>query len=139
MRQTCIFTGTKISPSSMLRQLPDYYTIHARRNLPDKEFRYLRTVIVTAAVHSDFDSTLSRILLIFEHRAGITLYTSACALAESCVFVKQLPGTFYLDSSRTRVPLIANLRGQFAEFLNTDLLARLRIFSLNTGVGCKYG
>ena len=27
------------------------YTFRAGRNLPDKEFRYLRTVIVTAAVY----------------------------------------------------------------------------------------
>ena len=30
------------------------YTIRAGRNLPDKEFRYLRTVIVTAAVYRGF-------------------------------------------------------------------------------------
>ena len=40
------------------RQRPDYYTIRARQNLPDKEFRYLRTVIVTAAVHWGFNSKL---------------------------------------------------------------------------------
>ena len=34
-----------------MRQCPDHYTIRAGRNLPDKEFRYLRTVIVTAAVY----------------------------------------------------------------------------------------
>jgi len=34
------------------------YTIRAGRNLPDKEFRYLRTVIVTAAVYWGFDSML---------------------------------------------------------------------------------
>ena len=45
-----IFTDTTISLSSWLRQRPDHYTIRAGRNLPDKEFRYLRTVIVTAAV-----------------------------------------------------------------------------------------
>jgi hypothetical protein len=39
-----------------LRQRPDRYTIRAGRNLPDKEFRYLRTVIVTAAVHRGFNS-----------------------------------------------------------------------------------
>ena len=38
-----IFTGTTISPSSWSRQCPDRYTIRAGRNLPDKEFRYLRT------------------------------------------------------------------------------------------------
>ena len=58
MRVIGIFTDTTISPSSRLRQRPDRYTIRAGRNLPDKEFRYLRTVIVTAAVYWGFDSTL---------------------------------------------------------------------------------
>ena len=44
-----IFTHTSISPSPLLRQRPSRYAIRAGRNLPDKEFRYLRTVIVTAA------------------------------------------------------------------------------------------
>jgi len=39
-----------------LRQRPTRYTIRAGRNLPDKEFRYLRTVIVTADIHRDFRS-----------------------------------------------------------------------------------
>jgi hypothetical protein len=55
---TCIFTGNSISPGPSLRQRPDRYTIRAGRNLPDKEFRYLRTVIVTAAVHRGFGSEL---------------------------------------------------------------------------------
>ena len=53
-----IFTDTTISLSSWLRQRPDHYTIRAGRNLPDKEFRYLRTVIVTAAVYRGFNSML---------------------------------------------------------------------------------
>ena len=53
-----IFTDTTISLSSRLRQRPDHYTIRAGRNLPDKEFRYLRTVIVTAAVYWGFNSML---------------------------------------------------------------------------------
>ena len=55
-RVTCIFTGTMISPSLSLRQCPNRYAFRAGRNLPDKEFRYLRTVIVTAAVYWGFDS-----------------------------------------------------------------------------------
>ena len=58
LRVSGIFTGTTISPSSWLRQCPDRYTIRAGRNLPDKEFRYLRTVIVTAAVYRGFVSKL---------------------------------------------------------------------------------
>jgi hypothetical protein len=57
-RVTCIFTGISISPSPSLRQRPSRYTIRAGRNLPDKGFRYLRTVIVTAAVHWGFSSKL---------------------------------------------------------------------------------
>jgi len=48
---TGIFTGITISPSLLLRQCPNRYAFRAGRNLPDKEFRYLRTVIVTAAVY----------------------------------------------------------------------------------------
>ena len=58
LRVIGIFTDTTISPSSWLRQCPDHYTIRAGRNLPDKEFRYLRTVIVTAAVYRGFNSAL---------------------------------------------------------------------------------
>lgn len=49
-----IFTSTAVSPSSSLRQCSSRYAIHAGRNLPDKELRYLRTVIVTAAVYRGF-------------------------------------------------------------------------------------
>ena len=58
IRVNGIFTVTTISPSSWLRQRSNRYTIRAGRNLPDKEFRYLRTVIVTAAVYWGFDSML---------------------------------------------------------------------------------
>ncbi len=57
-RVTCIFTGATNSLSLSPRQCPDRYAIRAGRNLPDKEFRYLRTVIVTAAVYRGFDSKL---------------------------------------------------------------------------------
>ena len=53
-----IFTGITSSPSPSLRQCPSRYAFRAGRNLPDKEFRYLRTVIVTAAVYWGFGSEL---------------------------------------------------------------------------------
>ena len=53
-----IFTHTTISPGPLLRQRPNRYAIRAGQNLPDKEFRYLRTVIVTAAVHRGLSSLL---------------------------------------------------------------------------------
>ncbi len=97
-RVTGIFTGTTISPGGLLRQCPDRYTIRAGQNLPDKEFRYLRTVIVTAAVYWGFNSMLSHLLLTFQHRAGVSPYTSSFDLAETCVFAKQSPGPILCGS-----------------------------------------
>ena len=57
-RVASIFTGPAISPSPSLRQRSGRDAIRAGRNLPDKGFRYLRTVIVTAAVHRGFGSKL---------------------------------------------------------------------------------
>ena len=76
-----IFTGITTSPGLQPRQLPNHFTIRAGRNLPDKEFRYLRTVIVTAAVHRGFNSELSLLLLTFRHWAGVSPYTSPFSLA----------------------------------------------------------
>ena len=137
-RVMCIFTHTSISPGLLLRQLTSRYAIRAGRNLPDKEFRYLRTVIVTAAVYWGFDSGLSLLLLTFQHRAGVTPYTSSFDLAESCVFAKQLPGPI-LCGSVSRAPLLPKLRGQLAEFLNNPSPVGLRIFFLSTCVGLRYG
>ena len=58
LRVDGIFTASSISLSPRLRQCGSRYAIRAGRNLPDKEFRYLRTVIVTAAVYRGFDSRL---------------------------------------------------------------------------------
>ena len=97
-RVTGIFTGTTISPGGLLRQCPNHYAIRAGQNLPDKEFRYLRTVIVTAAVYRGFNSMLSHLLLTFRHRAGVSPYTSSFDLAETCVFAKQSPGPILCGS-----------------------------------------
>ena len=53
-----IFTNNAISPGPRSRQRPSRYAVRAGRNLPDKEFRYLRTVIVTAAVYRGLASGL---------------------------------------------------------------------------------
>ncbi len=86
-----------------MRQRPDRYAFRAGRNLPDKEFRYLRTVIVTAAVYWGFGSELrlsaNSLPLTFQHRAGVSPYTSPCGLAETCVFAKQSSGPVHCGSS----------------------------------------
>jgi hypothetical protein len=118
VRETSIFTRTSISPDPSLRQRPDRYAIRAGRNLPDKEFRYLRTVIVTAAVYWGFDSELAPLLLTFRHWAGVSPYTSAFAFAETCVFAKQSPGPFHCGFDQQsgkpdhcEAPLLPKLRG----------------------------
>ena len=84
-----IFTGHAISPSPTLRQRSSRYAIRAGRNLPDKGLRYLRTVIVTAAVHRGFSRKLSPPPLTYRHWAGVSPYTSPFGLARTCVFDKQ--------------------------------------------------
>ena len=146
---TSIFTGTSISPDPSLRQRPDRYAIRAGRNLPDKEFRYLRTVIVTAAVYRGFDQELAPHHLTFRHRAGVTPYTSTSnVLAECCVFDKQSQPPILCGLSRLRrvnpphlpkAHLLPKLRCQFAEFLHPSSLKRLRIFISPTCVRLRYG
>jgi hypothetical protein len=106
-----------------LRQRPTRYAFRAGRNLPDKEFRYLRTVIVTAAVHRGFGSTLFKHLpLTFRHWAGVSPYTSAFAFAETCVFGKQSVGPFSCHRLLQTVMLLPKLRMHVAEFLNQGSL-----------------
>ena len=57
-RVSRIFTTSAISPGPWSRQRPSRCAFRAGRNLPDKEFRYLRTVIVTAAVYRGLASAL---------------------------------------------------------------------------------
>ena len=97
-----ILTETAISPSTWSRQCPSRYAIRAGRNLPDKEFRYLRTVIVTAAVYRGFGSERLR----GEPRITPPLnlpapgrrqcvYGALRGLARTCVFAKQSLGPIH--------------------------------------------
>jgi hypothetical protein len=76
LRVRRIFTPISISPGPSLRQCSSCYTVRAGRNLPDKEFRYLRT---------------------FRHWAGVSPYTSPFGLAETCGFVNQSLEPFHCD------------------------------------------
>ena len=125
-----------------MRQRGDRYAIRAGRNLPDKEFRYLRTVIVTAAVYRGFNSRLAPLLLTFRHRAGVRLYTSPYGFAQPCVLSKQSPPPGLCPPptlARQRGLLLANLRRYFAEFLKRGSLKRLGILYQSTCVGFGYG
>ncbi len=147
-----ILTETAISPSTWSRQCPSRYAIRAGRNLPDKEFRYLRTVIVTAAVYRGFGSRL--------HPCGLTsplnlpapgrrqcVYGALCGLAHTCVFAKQSLGPIRCDpaefEARSFLPdwasLLPKLRDQYAEFLDHVSLVHLRLLASPTCVGLRYG
>ena len=126
LRVTGIFTGTTISPSLLLRQCPNRYAFRAGRNLPDKEFRYLRTVIVTAAVYWGFGSVLCFRLhfpLTFQHRAGVSPYTSSFDLAETCVFGKQSLGPILCG----RFGLLTLMRHPFSRSYGVILPSSLTI------------
>lgn len=121
LRTDGIFTVNALSPSSSLRQYPYDYSIRAGQNLPDKEFRYLRTVIVTAAVHRGFSSCQRAIPLTFRHRAGVSPYTSTFVLAETCVFGKQFHG--FLSCGPVTVPTTVRAdRGQLSYVVIPNLV-----------------
>ena len=124
------------------RQRGSRCAIRAGRNLPDKEFRYLRTVIVTAAVYRGFGLRLSPRSLTFRHRAGVRPYTSRCRFAESCVFSKQSPPPALCPPrlvAQAQGPLLPKLRRHFAEFLQHRSLKRLGMLYQSTCVGLGYG
>ena len=125
-----------------MRQRGRRYAIRAGRNLPDKEFRYLRTVIVTAAVYRGFGSELAPLPLPFRPRAGVRPYTSSRDFAEPCVFSKQSPPPGLCPRpmlAHQSGLLLANLRRYFAEFLKCGSLKRLGILYQSTCVGFGYG
>src|SRR6202166_2906287 len=137
-----IFTENSISLSRCWRQRGSRYAIRAGRNLPDKEFRYLRTVIVTAAVYRGFGSELAPLSLTFRHRAGVRPYTSSCDFAEPCVFAKQSPPPGLCPLclvAQAKGLLIPKLRRQIAEFLQHSSLKRLGMLYQSTCVGFGYG
>ena len=148
-----ILTETAISPSAWSRQCPSRYAIRAGRNLPDKEFRYLRTVIVTAAVYRGFDSelwaeALTPPLNLPAPGRRQCLYVVLRDFADTCVFAKQslepilcgpLPSWRASLQSVLRAPLLPKLRGHFAEFLLHSSLAHLRLLASPTCVRLRYG
>jgi hypothetical protein len=147
-----ILTETAISPSTWSRQCPSRYAIRAGRNLPDKEFRYLRTVIVTAAVYRGFGSKLRACALTSPLNLPAPgrrqcVYGALCGLAHTCVFAKQSLGPIICGllkrAPRGCIPrqasLLPKLRDHYAEFLDHVSLVHLRLLASPTCVGLRYG
>ena len=112
MEEVRIFTDNSISPSLPLRQYSNRYAFRAGRNLPDKEFRYLRTVIVTAAVHWGFGyqrCIREPASLTFQHWAGVSPHTLSYDFAETYVFDKQSLESFHCGPLGTPSPEVTGL------------------------------
>jgi hypothetical protein len=138
-----VFTAIAISPSKGLRQLLARDAIRAGRNLPDKGFRYRRTLIVKAAVYRSLTllqpAKREQRRLTYRHWAGVSPYTSSYEFARTCVFDKQPANRHLLRSpcgDRTSCELTSSL---FAEFLKPLSLAHLSILYQPTCVGLRYG
>ena len=85
---------------------------------------------------------LAHLPLTFQHRAGVRPYTAPCGFAEPCVFDKQSPPPGLCPRpgvASAPGSLLANLREQFAEFLQHSSLKRLGMLYLSTCVGLGYG
>jgi len=81
-------------------------------------------------------------LLILQHWAGVSLNTSFCKLAETCVFVKQSLSPILCQLYKvtfTKSLLIPKLQSHFAELLQHNYLKRLSLLNLFTSVGLRYG
>ncbi len=76
----------------------------------------LRTIIVIADIYWGLYSPAAHIntcdppYLTFQHRSGVTPYTSSCEFAGSCVFDKQSAGNLSLRPLLLEAGLIPKLR-----------------------------
>ena len=136
-----------------MRQRGSRYSIRAGRNLPDKEFRYLRMVIVTTAVYWGLNSQLRSQRLL----TGPLNLPAPGRRQSIYINLTSSHGPVFLINSRFPLfsatpqrfqphgpshrgaPLLPKLRGHFAEFLNHSSPERLSIFNLTTCVGLGYG
>ncbi|KAG6540017.1 hypothetical protein Mapa_018599 [Marchantia paleacea] len=90
-----------ISPESLSETVPRSLRLSCGSELTDKEFRYLRTVIVTAAVYRGFSRWLpvirSPTSLTFRHWAGVSPPYMVLRLCGDLCFGKQSPGPGHCD------------------------------------------
>ncbi len=82
-----LYTRKMCSGDTNSGQRRSRYALHARRQLNDKVFRYLKRIIVIPAVYL-FLAPLERSLKC-RHWADVTIRTHHFWLANRCVFIKQ--------------------------------------------------
>ena len=127
------------------RQWGSRYTIHAGRNLPDKEFRYLWTVRVTAAVYGGLLQKPRLLNFTLPHRAGVSPNTSSYDFAETCVFNKQSPPPILCQHNKTKklfvfcVPPYSEVTGLICRVPSRWLSHCFCGIHMSTCVGLQYG
>jgi hypothetical protein len=109
--------------------------------MPDTSGGSELTIIVIADVHWRFGNWLAPLPLTFQHRSGVSPYTSPCGFAETCVFGKQSVGILSLrptgcPAGKAYCELTPSF---FAEFLNECSPVHLRLLAQSTCVGLRYG
>ncbi|KAK4724291.1 hypothetical protein R3W88_027070 [Solanum pinnatisectum] len=119
-----------------------FYSFCKYRNLLDKEFRYLRTVIVMSTIHRGFGHRLPC------HQVTNFLNLPALCrrqrpymvlrLCEDLRFGKQSPEPCHCNPLCEEALLVPKLRSYFAEFLRENYFALLSILYLPTYVGLGY-
>ena len=82
---------------------------------------------------------LAPLYLTFQHRAGVSPYTSTFVLAQTCVFDKQSLGLFCCGLRQRRQTLSRSYGRYIAEFLNEGSLDHLGLLDPSTCVGLRYG
>ncbi len=116
------------------------YAIHAGRHLTDKEFRYLKRVIVTPAVYRCF--TRLDPGFTYRHWAGVGPSTNPFGLAGTCVFTKQSgPPPSHCDLRVTHPqapPLIPKLRGPICRVPSAGFPPPTRLRLLTQGHLCRF-
>ena len=121
---------------------------------PTRNFATLGPLLLrppfTGASVAGFPVISSPTSLTFRHWAGVSPYTSACAVAETCVFGKQslepAPcGPLGLTARRHSRPTLAgrpfsrSYGANLPSSLTEDHSSTLRVFPLPTSVGVRYG
>jgi hypothetical protein len=121
-----IFSKVNLFLRYIIQQVaPDTPDVPAFSQILLRQQSHLRTVIVTAGVHPRFGSRLAPLPLTFGHWPGISPYTSACAFAGTCVFVKQSLDVFRCGLACARQALFQSYGRCIAEFLNKGSLVHL--------------
>ncbi len=121
--------------SLSLRQCPIITPLSMGRNLPDKEFRYLRTVSYGRRLlgHNSLPPLLPLTPLNLQHRAGVTLYIILR-------FSRAVFDHAWAYSLRLTVQRPTSSYGAICEFLNESSLRSPEIYSPRLPVSVlRYG